>query len=1254
MGNKFKLKGWRVAAAILTLGAASVAFGEIGQIGGASGTEPAQEPLANKVQIPAPNIMLSVDTSGSMGSMVIPDTMGEAIWGTNVNTSMYQATLHPDDKGLTGQGFNRTTITYVLSSELNNIAAAIGRSPQLNKIYYNPAVRYRPWRTADGGYMKEYPAAAAPMYATDPSRGVVNLELVDKLTTFPTSGSSGNYARHCRTLTGSCTTGAFRITPALYFIYKGPDRLNSGFGYTATNTDIRNIANYDAYAIAASSNSAGFNISQIYRNAGYQVSDPDAAGYIAINRLPLDGEAPNGCTQDGSGDIICTQAAELQNFSNWYVYYRGRMRTAIAAITETFAKDFGMEYRLGWATYAGTFSVDGLGSFFGIRQGVRTYDEANGNHPTKFYNFLNALEYNSTNNSTPTPEALQGIGNYFSNGNAKGPWGENPGDGGGKQISCRKSYAIMFTDGGWNQAVNSTDIDGKNGPTITDGAGRSYQYVPAAPYKDNFGGTLADMAMFYWNRDLRSDLANNVPTSTNDPAFWQHLVTHTVGFGVTGTLDPETTDLSTVVWPNPGSSGDSSNPRRIDDLWHTAVNGHGTFSSASDITKLVTSLRSILESMAAANLLTPYRASATDYLGTSNSVYAPSYMTGVWSGELTGHKMTSTAGAGTPIWEASKVMPAHSARNIWVGAKDANVNLTFIEFKGAQTAVNAALTADMVEYLRGDNTNVATLGYRQRANNGKHLLGDIINSNPVYVGKGNSAGYGSLPSVLTVGGKPVSTNKEMYRAYYQWKDSRDPKVFVGANDGMLHAFNATTGVEEFAYIPSAVTGKLADLAAPTYEGNHRYYVDGPLQLVDAAIGSSGCVGASFDCWRNVLLGSTGAGAKSVFALDVTDPTKYATTPAGTDIGNVVLWEITPESGTGDSSMANLGYVMQPVQAGLAKNGQWVGVFANGAHSTAGHASLFIVDLKTGDLIKEIVVDSGSGNGLMGVTLIRNDKKVIIGAYAGDLKGNIWRFDLNDDNSNQWKSQYTNAVSGKPVALYTGNRPISQAPVFAKFDYNDESKGYMVLFGTGKYYDMDDKYDTSTEALYGIWDKGSVVPASDGILLERQLEEVTVNGKTYYDLIDADKTKTVNWTTQRGWRIPIKLELGQRSIYSPTISGNNALFSTIFPGSGAASEDCVVKSMKSGLIVLDLYSGGYSTIKWDTNGDGLINSSDRNLMGGPVDAQGPGTIFTNPRMDAADLEGNVVCEDGTVYGGLDVAGVAICQEAQDNTSWAQLF
>ena len=407
-------------------------------------------------------------------------------------------------------------------------------------------------------------------------------------------------------------------------------------------------------------------------------------------------------------------------------------------------------------------------------------------------------------------------------------------------------------------------------------------------------------------------------------------------------------------------------------------------------------------------------------------------------------------------------------------------------------------------------------------------------------------------------------------------------LFVGANDGMLHAFRGSDGVESFAFIPRSLLPTLGVLAAPSY--GHRYYVDGPLTESDAFWGGA---------WRNLLVGSTGAGSRAVFALDVTSTTSM-------NAGNV-LWELD------STQQPELGHVLAPVEVGLMKNGKWAGVFGNGYASAAGRAQLFVVDLQTGAVIRRIDTGVAGDNGLGGVRLIRDGNQVIVGAYAGDLKGNVWKFDLSSTSAANWKV----GIGG--AALYTTKdsnglaQPITAAPALVAHPRG----GNMVLVGTGKLFEEGDQASTAIQALYGLWDKQSLVESagawqwtSEGAITSattvksHSIQTATVagaNGETYYTTATPAK---LDWNTDRGWSLPLTIMASQRNSLAPRLLLGMALFETIAPLNGTTAGDACNGSEAQGFnLLLDPISGAMSTKPvTDVNGDGTVDENDPPIAG----------------------------------------------------------
>ncbi len=1084
---------------------------------------PAQLPLLGRIANPAtPNIVYTIDDSGSMAWRYMPDSVSP--WTGN---ERWWISFHPGDVKSTHESYDNLSPSSLrlFSTRDNDLVSARLRSSSYNTIYYNPEVRYQPWFKSDGTQWPQASSTAAKLNLNDSNWGTVNLE--------GTINYSGPLCRSTATSTTlSCTNVSNEtIVPGTYYEYKG-----GGFNSAANFT---------------------------------RVHIKDHASFLR-------GAARTDCTAVPQTEShTCTKAQEFQNFANWFVYNRTRMLLAITATSQAFSAQ-GDSLRVGYGRIGKTTatSIDGV-STKTMERGVRDFS---GTDRSSFFNWL----YNApTSATTHLRRAVGDVGEYYSRADNRGPWGNTPGsEDPTAHLTCRKAYNILMTDGYWNgdQASKSAareNVDNQDGPTITNPAGGSYKYTPAAPFKDNASNTLADVAMYYWNRDLRTNLANRVKPDTQNPAFWQHMVNFTVGLGVDGTLkspdDFAALQSGAKSWPDsvPGES-----PSAIDDLWHAAVNSRGRYLSATDASTFATELSKVLEEIVSRNASEAGIAVANRVLQVDNRKYLPTYITDQWTGDVTAIELDATGQQLSPVWNAASKIPADTARNIFVGNR-ASSGTRAIPFEwtsltqAMQAEMGAGANSALVSYLRGSPALEGST-YRRRLSR----LGDIVNSQPVYVGSLVNMRYNLLPA----GTAGAST----YADFLEAKKARAGMLFVGANDGMLHAFRGSDGVEVFGYIPRSLLPTVGLLAAPSY--GHRYYVDGPLTESDAYWG---------DAWHNVLVGSTGAGSRAVFALDVTSTTSMGA-------GNV-LWELDA------SQQTELGHVLSPIEVGLMKNGDWAAVFGNGYNSASGKAQLFIVNLQTGAVIKRIDTNAGDDNGLGGVRLIRDGNQVIVGAYAGDLKGNVWKFDLSSTSSANWKV----GIGG--AALYTVKdakgvvQPITAAPALVAHPRG----GNMVLIGTGKLFQEDDQTTTAPQALYGLWDKQSLVQSSgswqwttEGAITSaasikaHALATSTVsgeNGETYYTTVSPAK---LDWATDRGWTLPLTIQSSQRNTLPPRLLLGMVLFETIAPLNGSAAGDGCEGSDAQGFnLLLDPISGAMSAKPvTDINGDGVVDENDPPIAG----------------------------------------------------------
>ncbi|KAF7962530.1 hypothetical protein AWV80_08075 [Cupriavidus sp. UYMU48A] len=336
-------------------------------------------------------------------------------------------------------------------------------------------------------------------------------------------------------------------------------------------------------------------------------------------------------------------------------------------------------------------------------------------------------------------------------------------------------------------------------------------------------------------------------------------------------------------------------------------------------------------------------------------------------------------------------------------------------------------------------------------------------------------------------------------------------IYVGANDGMVHGFDALTGVEKFAYMPNqAIVGGNAvkSLASPDYI--HRFFVDATPTAGDAYFQRASETAAS---WKTVLVSGMGAGGKGMFALDITDPANFN--------AGKVMWEISADT------EADLGYTVGTPVIGRLNSGKWVAIFGNGYESSSGKAVLYVVDLAnpfgTGG-IRKIYADpketagSGNGNGLGSPEVVYDTNLTIQAAYAGDLKGRLWKFDLSDTNPTAWAARM-GTTQGVPLftAVDGVNSPAQAQPITAAptalINPKDPNKGFLLTFGTGRFYDAADSGATGYNSVYGVWDD-QATSVTRAMLQPQTLTSaaMTVDGasRTMYTLTG----NTVDYTRQK--------------------------------------------------------------------------------------------------------------------------------------------
>ncbi|WP_083758050.1 pilus assembly protein [Polaromonas naphthalenivorans] len=945
-----------------------------------------------------------------------------------------------------------------------------------------------------------------------------------------------------------------------------------------------------------------------------------------------------------------------------------------------------------------------------------------GTHRTNFNTFINSL---SASGDTPSHKmAKQALDYMKSPAGTNSPWADMPGTAQTTQyLSCRRSYHIFMTDGGWNSDPREF-VGNADGTARTLGDGTT-SYDPASAqvriYKDAYGGgkdiwvdsgwrdpghwerqdypsTLADFAFESWASDLQNgsnstqNMVNNVRplikkngvetvggvglqefwNPKNDPATWQHMVTHTIGFGNEATSWSRNNTDFEPYWNNPTNSTNSTYgggyPRLVSgdvtwrdpidncdtdcrpfELWHMALNGRGKFYPAVNADSLTAAFNDILSTVIAdtSRPLVSIAANSSS-LRSGLNAYLAGYASENWLGTLTARPIDSTTGTigASATWDAAALLDDanYSVSSRFVLSYNGTAGIawtTWNDFPTAQKTPldkNSSGTVDSkgqnrVDYLRGDRTKEAsqTNGvFRNRSSR----LGDIVNSNIWYTGKPASgysfSNYDTFRSTNTGG-----------------KGGRTPMIYVGANDGMLHGFaagnwpNETSptivgGKELLAYIPQGVAqGDLRKLTDTGY--SHQYFVDGSPFTGDAYLGTT-------PAWATVLVGSLGAGGKGYFVLNVTDPANFTTS----NVANLVIKDTTA------TTDADIGNIMSPpvvddAIAGKSRqivrmnNGRWAAVLGNGYNST-NEAPVLLIQYLDGDkAIKKLspCADTSAtcsfkgNNGLASPQLIdlNGDGKLDI-AYAGDLKGNVWKFNLSSATESDWSTAFSGqpffvakTVASVTPSIASVNQPITTAP----FWMPHPSGGIMLAVSTGQNLTIADQTNTNTNSVYGLWDNSTFSYGTSGVTitdgtainttsstgLPSTLVQQTISttpiidgGKNYY----TSSTNAVIYPAKRGWYLNWSMAAGQRVLHnSRAFSGQKVLIQSTVPKSGGAAsgETCspTTSTERSFLSVFNMFTGkpsalpafsltstttsntNITTIENTTSGDNLILRTD---------------------------------------------------------------
>lgn len=1169
-----------VTAAVLAVGTAGYylysAFAVQGQ-----GTL-AQAPLNVQTTVP-PAFIMGVDNSGSMSSdeTLCRTGQGQCAWDADTRSFF-------DANGVALENGDNNYVKVMDSGAPRPDHYGAARDPEYNRAYFNPHTTYLPWQNYDGTFEADSPVNAA----------------VEDVRA-PASGTTYNFTTYLES-TFTYPAGTVMAKGTTYYNDRLCNRAPGGLVIT------NNWVTLTADLTFGSSCQTRFR----YYPAVVYLSTTAAAppGFDLTKRVLIKGAGPKGADlykyEYLEANFTTGGKAAVQNFANWWTYYGNRNRAMIAAMTQSMVDITNMRvgyFQINPAPPAGN---------------VTMYDMSVATDKQSLYTKMRALD---ASGNTPTRRAVAYMVQQFKRTDRGAP----------VQLVCQKNAGMLFTDGYTNDTATPN-------PTVGDVDGA----LPAP-----FGGgvsssnTIADYAMDGYINNLRSDLkAGLVPVpkaacevANPDPRLDCQKNLHMNFYGITLGARGAVYDVNAASTADPykyppawGATGTMNlDPRNVDDIWHAAINSRGEFINASSPAAVTAAMRRILQQVGAGATPAGSIGLTGARVGTGSLTVVPFYEStnsGTdWYSTLTGAEVSKDAATGALVykdkWEASVKLPTPAVRatTTWFGSTTGSVvptvkqfavanlgakpfetlcsNATFARCTDAKVTALGASSSQVVDYLLGDQSLQAKNGGSIKLRDRTTPLGDIVNSSPVISTPSmDDYGYASLRGTTATDFDPYNYSNYLKTT----KASRDSMVYVGANDGMLHAFDGKTGVERFAYIPATALGHMGNLVFPykvedrnDQVFSHRYYVDGPITVSDAYFGSK---------WETVLVGTAGAGGRGVFALNVSNPASYKTSAP-------VLWELNDKV-TDANIKGNIGYVLGkpvivPVKIGSSV--RWKAIFGNGYGSANGVATLFVVDIETGAVEFRQAIETGapaSSNGLGNIIVIDRWLGSTTNAgrdgyadtvYAGDQNGAVWKFDLRT-------AKPTIAVGGKPLFVAkdaSGNRQ----PILGGFEAaSGPAGGVMLYFGTGSFSFLNDGSDTTMQSLYGVLDAFTTTPVAGRTdLLEQRI------------LLDGTAVRSVTKNAglgKLGWYLDLGVSgasgppvaEGERFVGNPVIANGIVFFPTYDPsttvdcgtsgnnwlyGLNALTGGAALNGTRVGSPTGDSYSDTTGAVKLDTKGTAPI-------------------------------------------------------------------
>ncbi|MCC8493102.1 pilus assembly protein [Xanthomonas hortorum pv. gardneri] len=1063
------------------------------------------------------------------------------------------------------------------------------RSPTYNASYYNPDVLYEPWLlpAKTGATAVSWPPATFGRARVDPrDPQVYGSDFNTGYNTIYNLGSREVDGESFQFLTGMTIAAGTR--------YKSNARSCNTFNNLGfPNNDGLPSSGGNWINLTAGVRVAANCLVQIsYVPATFYlpVDAPAPVGYRTndVNRPIIANACGPGCSlrryqillqnYETSPAAVIAYGNAQQNFANWFQYHRNRILAVVGSASRALAGVDKM--RIGY------FTINNLAP-------VTMYDVFNDDERASLYGQIYRLK---PSGGTPNRTAVDYLGKQFL----------RTGDGAPVLRACQKNGGMLFTDGysninnvaaGYGNADSTGTVD-----------------FPALPFADSYENTIADIAASYYagastplvtGQGFQAGLVpvdEKCATLSKSSSDWKrldcqkdlHMNFYAITLGAQGNIfevNQAATDDPYSNAPDWNANGDpkaDDDGRVIDELWHATINSRGEFINAKSPAEVAGAMRRVLSAAGAPNSPSGTLALTGARIGAGSLTVAPEYQiknNGTdWSSKLKATQVSvdpdTREARFTPFWEASAQIAQMSltARNVFFN--DGNNVRKFDEttitlsglcglsrtlYPGQTLCLEKDLTdleataSTAAGYLLGDQSGEVQRNGRLRDRT--TVLGDIINSAPLISSPIDDFGYRALGGTLGTAYTSYLNSKRANQSYM---------VYAGANDGMLHAFDGgmngsgsvtgSGGRERFAYIPATSYGHMGNLllpyqaskgVAPSFD--HRYFVDGPLAVGDAYYNGG---------WKTTLVGTTGAGGRGAFALDITNPSAFGSASR--------LWEINDLSG--DATVrSNIGHVLgKPVIVPVrAANGavSWKAIFGNGYDSASGKTVLFVVDIGTSatPTVRMIEATESSNtisgrNGLGNVIVLDRVDNLTIDqttgrpaqtrdgyadtVYAADLRGAVWKFDLTSTAASVTVPAFT-------TGTYTeGGRTYRQPITGGLQASSGENGGVLVLFGTGSFSFDNDSLASSvlhTQSLYGFTDQvdGVIAATLTRANLTPYSVTIAVTGGTRTLLVGNAPATALGWY--------VDLPAGERFVGYPELVSGILFMPTYAPL--AASSGC---------------------------------------------------------------------------------------------------